>query len=107
MGATGTSSGPWQAQPLGRANRGPPVIRTIATLAVSTALLGACGEARLDRGLSGAAIGAGLGAAASAATGGKLERGVVVGAALGATIGVLTDPRLIDLGKPVWRQQGA
>jgi hypothetical protein len=42
----------------------------------------ACGETRLDRGASGAAIGAGAGAAA----------------------GVLTDQDDVDLGDPVWRR---
>ena len=81
------------------------MLRIAATVISAAALLlTACGETRLDRGLSGAAIGAGLGAAASAATGGKLERGVLVGAALGAAVGVLTDKGQIDLGEPVWRR---
>jgi osmotically inducible lipoprotein OsmB len=78
--------------------------RASAAIATACLLLTACGETRLDRGLSGAAIGAGLGAAASAATGGKLGRGVVVGAALGAAVGVLTDKSQIDLGEPVWKR---
>ena len=80
------------------------MLRTAAIISAAALLLTACGETRLDRGLSGAAIGAGLGAAASAATGGKLERGVLVGAALGAAAGVLTDKGQIDLGEPVWRR---
>jgi len=80
------------------------MLRTAAIISAAALLLTACGETRLDRGLSGAAIGAGLGAAASAATGGKLERGVLVGAALGAGVGVLTDKGRIDLGEPVWRR---
>ena len=80
------------------------MLRSAAVISTAAPPLTACGETRLDRGLSGAAIGAGLGAAASAATGGKLERGVLVGAALGAAVGVLTDKGQIDLGDPVWRR---
>ena len=80
------------------------MLRSATVISAATLLLTACGETRIDRGLSGAAIGAGLGAAASAATGGKLERGVLVGAALGAAVGVLTDKSRIDLGEPVWKR---
>jgi hypothetical protein len=80
------------------------MLRSATVIAAAGLLLAACGETRLDRGLSGAAIGAGVGAVASAATGGKLGRGVLVGAALGAAVGVLTDKGQIDLGEPVWRR---
>ena len=80
------------------------MLRTAAIISAAALLLTACGETRLDRGLSGAAIGAGVGTVASAATGGKLGRGVLVGAALGAAVGVLTDKGQIDLGEPVWRR---
>src|SRR3954451_7187338 len=86
--------------------RGTVMLRSATVIAAASLLLTACGETRLDRGLSGAAIGAGLGAAASAATGGKLERGVLVGAALGAAVGALTDKGQIDLGEPVWKRGG-
>jgi osmotically inducible lipoprotein OsmB len=84
--------------------RGTVMLRSATVIAAAGLLLAACGETRLDRGLSGAAIGAGVGAVASAATGGKLGRGVLVGAALGASVGVLTDKVQIDLGEPVWRR---
>jgi osmotically inducible lipoprotein OsmB len=45
------------------------MLRTAAIVSAAALLLTACGETRLDRGLSGAAIGAGVGAVASAATG--------------------------------------
>ena len=67
-------------------------------------LLAACGETRLDRGLSGAAIGAGTGAAAGAVTGGSVTRGAVLGGAAGGAAGVLTDEDDVDLGRPVWRR---
>ena len=57
------------------------MLRTVITVSGLAVLICACGETRLDRGLSGGAIGAGLGAA----------------------VGVLTDKEQIDLGEPVWR----
>jgi osmotically inducible lipoprotein OsmB len=67
-------------------------------------LLVACGDSKLDRGLSGAAIGAGAGGAAWAVTGTSTLGGAVLGGAAGAATGVLTDEDDIDLGKPVWRR---
>jgi osmotically inducible lipoprotein OsmB len=67
-------------------------------------LAAACGESKLDRGLSGAAIGAGTGAAAGAVTGGGLTRGAILGGAAGGAAGVLTDEDDVDLGDPVWRR---
>jgi osmotically inducible lipoprotein OsmB len=66
-------------------------------------LLAACGESKLDRGLSGGAIGAGVGAAAGAATGGGIVRGGLLGGAAGGAAGVLTDEDDVDLGDPAWR----
>lgn len=61
-----------------------------ATLLVgSVALLAACGSARQDRVVTGAAIGGLGGAAISGVTGGSLLRGAVVGGAAGALVGVL------------------
>ena len=80
------------------------MLRTIITISGLAVLICACGETRLDRGLSGGAIGAGLGAVASAATDGEVVRGFVLGAAVGAAVGVLTDKEQIDLGEPVWRR---
>lgn len=65
-------------------------------------LVAACGESKLDRGLSGAAIGAGTGAAAGAATGGSATGGAILGGAAGGAAGVLTDEEDVDLGDPVW-----
>jgi hypothetical protein len=69
-----------------------------------TLLLAACGESKLDRGLSGAAIGAGAGAAGSAATGGNILGGATLGGAAGGATGVLTDDDDLDLGDPLWRR---
>lgn len=64
----------------------------------------ACGESKLDRGVSGAAIGAGAGAAASAVTGGSMTKGAVLGGAAGGAAGVLTKEKDVDLGTPLWRR---
>lgn len=78
-------------------------MRTFVLVAAAGLLLAACGNNRLDRGLSGAGIGAGLGAAAGAATGGDAVDGAVLGGAAGAATGVLTSKRRINLGRPLWR----
>jgi hypothetical protein len=80
------------------------MLRTLTLLSGLVLLLAGCGESRLDRGLSGAAIGAGVGGAAGAATGGSAVGGAVLGGAAGAAAGVLTDDDDIDLGRPVWRR---
>lgn len=67
-------------------------------------LVAACGDSKLDRGLSGAAIGAGTGAAAGAVTGGSVGTGALLGGAAGGAAGVLTDEDDLDLGNPVWRR---
>lgn len=75
---------------------------TTATVIVSAALaLGACGNTKTDRGLSGAGIGAGVGAAGGLLLGDPLA-GAVVGGLAGAATGVLTDKGDINLGDPIW-----
>lgn len=64
--------------------------------------LGACGETKMDRGLSGAGIGAGAGAVGGALMGDPMTGALIGGAAGGAT-GALTDSGDIDLGDPIWR----
>ncbi len=71
------------------------MLRTILAVSGLTLLLAACGESRLDRGLSGAAIGAGAGA---------LVDRPLLGAAGGAAAGALTDADDINLGDPIWRR---
>jgi hypothetical protein len=63
---------------------------------LAAALLSGCGTAAGDRGLSGAGIGAGIGIIGG-------PPGMVVGGAVGAAVGVLSTPKQVDLGKPVWR----
>jgi osmotically inducible lipoprotein OsmB len=78
-------------------------MRLICALLLVGSLAG-CGETKLDRGLSGAAIGAGAGAAGGALTGQGAPGGAVLGGAAGGAAGVLTDEEDVDLGKPVWRR---
>ena len=79
---------------------------TLTTVgAICAALvLGACGETRMDRGLSGAGIGAGAGALGSAVTGGNPATGALLGGAVGGAAGALTDSDDINLGTPIWRR---
>jgi osmotically inducible lipoprotein OsmB len=67
-----------------------------ALLATILGALGGCGADIADRGITGAAIGAG---GAAIAGGSPLVGGIVGGAA-----GVLTNPAVIDLGRPPWRR---
>ena len=80
------------------------MMRSTLMVAGLTLLLAACGDSKLDRGLSGAAIGAGVGGATGAVTGTSTLGGAVLGGAAGAATGVLTDEDDIDLGRPVWRR---
>ena len=81
-------------------------IKSFGLVALTIAALGltACGESKMDRGLSGAALGAGAGAAAGALTGGNVAGGALLGGAAGGAAGALTDKDDIDLGKPAWRR---
>lgn len=60
-------------------------------------VLAACGTNPERRALSGAGIGAAAGAVGSAITGGPVLAGAAVGAAAGAVVGVVSDPRKINL----------
>ena len=75
----------------------------LVALTVTALGLAACGESKMGRGLSGAAIGAGAGAAAGALTG-NVAGGALLGGAAGGAAGALTAKDDIDLGKPVWRR---
>ncbi len=74
----------------------------IAALAV---LLTACGANDKDRAVSGGGIGAGVGTAAGVLIGGPIG-GFVLGSAVGAATGLVTDEEVIDLGEPIWAQNG-
>ena len=68
-------------------------------LAISTLALGACGDTRGQRALSGAGIGAGAGAVTGAATGGSVVGGAVLGGLAGGAIGAVTDKDDINLDR--------
>ncbi len=78
------------------------MIRTSLAIVFAGLLVAACGESRLERGVTGAGIGAGTGAATGAVLGGSPGRGAVLGGAAGGAAGVLTDRDDIDLGDPIW-----
>ena len=71
-------------------------MRIIAIGMLASVLLSGCGTATGDRGLSGAGIGAGIGIIGG-------PPGMVVGGAVGAVVGVVSSPKKVDLGKPIWR----
>lgn len=66
-------------------------------LAGAMLVLAGCGKSPLERGLSGAGIGAGVGAAGAAVTGGSVLGGAALGGAVGGAAGALTDEDDIDL----------
>lgn len=79
------------------------MIRIVATAGavLCVILIGACGDTKMDRGLSGAGIGAAGGAIAGVLLGSP-GTGALLGAAVGGAAGALTDSDQIDLGDPVW-----
>ncbi|HEU0222313.1 MAG TPA: YtxH domain-containing protein [Paracoccaceae bacterium] len=76
---------------------------SLLAVAVMALALAGCGARPADRALSGAGIGAAVGAAGTALAHGHVLTGTLVGAGTGAVIGVLTDPRDVNLGRPLWR----
>jgi hypothetical protein len=70
--------------------------KRIAAIVLLAGLLAACGSQPIDRGASGAGIGAGIGLIAG-------PIGVATGALIGGGVGLLTTEDTIDLGEPVWR----
>ncbi len=68
-------------------------------LSVITLALGACGDTRGERALSGAGIGAGAGALTGAATGGSVLGGAALGGLAGGAIGAVTDKDDINLDR--------
>lgn len=65
--------------------------------AAACAALAACGTIKLDRAISGGAMGLGAGALAG-------PGGAVAGGLIGAGVGAVTPPSLINLGQPFWRR---
>jgi hypothetical protein len=73
-------------------------------LVLGTLSLSACGYSTGDRALSGAALGAAGGAGVGALVGGVSPvEGAVIGGALGAATGAITNPNVVNAGRPVWR----
>jgi osmotically inducible lipoprotein OsmB len=72
-------------------------MKSAFALLLGAILLSGCGTTMGDRGLSGAGIGAGIGVLGG-------PPGVVVGGLVGAGVGMVTSPRTIELGQPVWRR---
>ena len=65
-------------------------------------LLSACGSGTGERALSGGAIGA-AGGAVIGALAGSPATGAAIGGAAGAATGALTDPRDVNLGRPIYK----
>ena len=65
-------------------------------------LLGACGREPLDRGLSGAGLGAAAGAGVAALTEADLLTAGLRGAVAGGAAGALIDSGDVNLGDPLW-----
>jgi Putative peptidoglycan binding domain/YMGG-like Gly-zipper len=93
--------------------RVPSLPRLAPHLALGLALglalvlgLSACGSTEGDRTASGAGIGAAGGAVLGAVTGMTILEGAVIGAAVGGATGYFTDEDTIDLGKPLWDDDG-
>src|SRR3546814_8011879 len=68
---------------------------TAAVLLLGSVSLGACGDTKGDRAMSGGAIGAGAGAVGGLLVGSPVA-GAVIGGAAGAAAGALTDKDQID-----------
>ncbi len=79
-------------------------IMIVAGLA-ATLMVAGCGTRPGDRAASGALLGAAGGAAIGAAVGNP-ALGAAAGAVGGAVIGAATDPCDLNLGDPVWRDNG-
>ncbi len=75
---------------------------TIAGASGLALALAACGNNPVDRGLSGAALGAGAGAVGAALLDEHVGRGAILGGAIGAGAGILTNQSQLNLGAPVW-----
>lgn len=75
-----------------------------AGLSLAVLALAGCGTNPLDRGTTGAGIGAGAGLVGAALLDTSLLGGLAVGAVAGGAVGVLTTADQIDLGEPVWDQ---
>ena len=71
---------------------------------VILAALSACGSNQLDRGITGAAIGATAGVAGAAITENDIGTTALIGGIIGGAIGAATSSQDFDLGEPVYRR---
>ena len=78
--------------------------RTLAYAAAACIALAACGTNPGDRAVTGAGLGAATGAVIGAVAGGPILGATVIGAAAGAAAGAITNPSMINFGKPFWDQ---
>lgn len=76
---------------------------SLAAIALAALTAAGCGTNPLDRGLSGAGMGAGAGLVGAALLDSNLAAGAALGAAVGGAAGVLTNSDGVYLGEPVWR----
>jgi Putative peptidoglycan binding domain/Glycine zipper len=81
--------------------------KTLLSLTIAGIALTGCGTTATERGTSGAGIGAAAGAVVGAVTGLSVVQGAVLGAVAGGATGALTKKDQVDLGEPVWKQNGA
>lgn len=75
---------------------------------VAATLLGglaACGNSAVDRGITGAAIGATAGVAGAALTENNYGTSALVGAVIGGAVGAATNADDFDLGEPVYKRR--
>ena len=87
-------------------NRRAGKTRAVATLVSLSLVLSACGTTQSDRALSGGLLGAGTGAVIGSVTGSAVN-GAIFGGLGGAALGALSSPRVLNLGKPLWRHASA
>jgi hypothetical protein len=74
-----------------------------ALLAVAALSLAACGTNPGDRAVSGAGLGAASGIVVGAIVGAPLLGAAAIGAGAVALTGAVTNPKVINLGQPPWR----
>lgn len=77
-------------------------LRFVCAALVAVLLLSACGQGRVERGGTGAAIGGAAGLGTGLLTGADATTTGLLGAAAGGAAGALTDEDDVDLGDPVW-----
>lgn len=74
----------------------------LAGPAILALAVAGCGNNPVERGLSGAALGAGAGAVGAAVFDEDVGRGAILGGAVGAGAGILTNSGQLNLGSPIW-----